>query len=640
MLLPTQYQQMIHLSRYARWLPEAGRRETWEETVDRYITYMSTTQVPGLVDDDTWEELREAILGNQILPSMRALMTAGPALERCNVGGYNCAYIAIDDPVAFSEVLYVLMCGTGVGFSVERQFIAEMPIVPAEFEDTEYTIRVRDSKGGWCEAFRSLIQQLYQGKVPKWDISDIREKGARLNTFGGRASGPQPLEELFLFTVEIFRKAAGARLNSEECHDICCRVGDIVVVGGVRRAALSSLSNLSDDRMRRAKMGEWYELTPWRRLANNSAAYTETPSMAAFFNEWLAIYESKSGERGIFNRVAAQTQAARYGRRDPNHEFGTNPCFEIILRSLQFCNLSEVVLRVGDSKEDIRRKVRLATILGTVQATMTNFRYLRDKWRKNAEDEYLLGVSFTGIFDNALMSGREDVEELKLFLGELRELAVVTNEEWADKLGIMPATAITCVKPSGNGSQLTNCSSGIHARRGRHYIRRVRADKKDPLAIFMNDKGFPCEDDVQKPEHGWIFSFPIQAPDTAVIREDITALDHLELWKLYQLHWCEHKPSITVDIAEHEWLGVGDWVFRNFDIVSGIAFMPKDDHVYKQMPEEVCDQETYEALLAAIPKDVNWDDLVDYEDDDNTLGSQELACSGGACEIVDLVSGV
>jgi len=640
MLLPTQYQQMIHLSRYARWLPEAGRRETWEETVDRYITFMSTIQVPGLVDDDTWEELRKAILGNHILPSMRALMTAGPALERCNVGGYNCAYIAIDDPVAFSEVLYVLMCGTGVGFSVERQFIAEMPIVPAEFADTEYTIRVRDSKGGWCEAFRALIQQLYQGKVPKWDVSDIREKGARLKTFGGRASGPQPLEELFLFTVEIFRKAAGARLNSEECHDICCRVGDIVVVGGVRRAALSSLSNLSDDRMRRAKMGEWYELTPWRRLANNSAAYTETPSMAAFFNEWLAIYESKSGERGIFNRVAAQTQAARYGRRDPNHEFGTNPCFEIILRSLQFCNLSEAVLRVGDSKEDIRRKVRLATILGTVQATMTNFRYLRDKWRKNAEDEYLLGVSFTGIFDNALMSGREDVEELKLFLGELRELAVVTNEEWAEKLGIMPATAITCVKPSGNGSQLTNCSSGIHARRGRHYIRRVRADKKDPLAIFMNDKGFPCEDDVQKPEHGWIFSFPIQAPDTAVIREDITALDHLELWKLYQLHWCEHKPSITVDIAEHEWLGVGDWVFRNFDIVSGIAFMPKDDHVYKQMPEEVCDLETYEALLAAIPKDVNWDDLVDYEDDDNTLGSQELACSGGACEIVDLVSGV
>ena len=640
MRLPTQYQQMIHLSRYARWLPEAGRRETWEETVDRYITYMSTIQVPGLIDDDTWGELRKAILGNQILPSMRALMTAGPALERCNVGGYNCAYIAIDDPVAFSEVLYVLMCGTGVGFSVERQFIAEMPIVPAEFEDTEYTIRVRDSKGGWCEAFRALIQQLYQGKIPKWDVSDIREKGARLNTFGGRASGPQPLEELFLFTVEIFRKAAGARLNSEECHDICCRVGDIVVVGGVRRAALSSLSNLSDDRMRRAKMGEWYELTPWRRLANNSAAYTETPSMAAFFNEWLAIYESKSGERGIFNRVAAQTQAARYGRRDPNHEFGTNPCFEIILRSLQFCNLSEAVLRVGDSKEDIRRKVRLATILGTVQATMTNFRYLRDKWRKNAEDEYLLGVSFTGIFDNALMSGREDVEELKLFLGELRELAVATNEEWADKLGIMPATAITCVKPSGNGSQLTNCSSGIHARRGRYYIRRVRADKKDPLAIFMNDRGFPCEDDVQKPEHGWIFSFPIQAPDTAVIREDITALDHLELWKLYQLYWCEHKPSITVDIAEHEWLGVGDWVFRNFDIVSGIAFMPKDDHVYKQMPEEVCDQETYEALLAAVPKDVNWDDLVDYEDDDNTLGSQELACSGGACEIVDLVSGV
>ena len=640
MPLPTQYQQMIHLSRYARWLPEAGRRETWEETVERYITFMSKIQVPGLIDDDTWGEIRKAILGNQILPSMRALMTAGPALERCNVGGYNCAYIAIDDPVAFSEVLYVLMCGTGVGFSVERQFIAEMPIVPAEFEDTEYTIRVRDSKGGWCEAFRSLIQQLYQGKVPKWDISDIREKGARLNTFGGRASGPEPLEELFVFTVEIFRKAAGSRLNSEECHDICCRVGDIVVVGGVRRAALSSLSNLSDDRMRRAKMGEWYELTPWRRLANNSAAYTETPSMAAFFNEWLAIYESKSGERGIFNRVAAQTQAARFGRRDPNHEFGTNPCFEIILRSLQFCNLSEVVLRVGDSKEGIRRKVRLATILGTVQATMTNFRYLRDKWRKNAEDEYLLGVSFTGIFDNALMAGREDVEELKLFLGELRELAVVTNEEWAEKLGIMPATAITCVKPSGNGSQLTNCSSGIHARRGRHYIRRVRADKKDPLAIFMNAKGFPCEDDVQKPEHGWIFSFPIQAPDTAVIREDITALDHLELWKLYQLHWCEHKPSITVDIAEHEWLGVGDWVFRNFDIVSGIAFMPKDDHVYKQMPEEVCDQETYDALLDAIPNDVNWDELVDYEDDDNTLGSQELACTGGACEIVDLVSGV
>ena len=632
MRLPTEYQNYIHLSRYSRWLEEENRRETWEETVDRYISFMCDQQCEGKISDVVRGELRDAILRLKIMPSMRSMMTAGPALSRDNVAGFNCAYVAIDDPAAFDELMYILMCGTGVGFSVERQFIAKLPKVAERVINTETTVQVRDSKCGWAEALRETISLLYSGRVPKWDTSKVRKAGERLKTFGGRASGPEPLLELFKFIADTFKEAAGRKLTSIECHDICCKIGEIVVVGGVRRSAEISLSNPSDDRMRHAKSGEWWKTEPQRSLANNSACYTEKPGMQQYMNEWLALYESKSGERGIFNREAAKNQAVKFGRRDPEHEFGTNPCSEIILRSCQFCNLSEVVVRAEDTPEDIKQKVILATILGTMQATLTNFRYLRDIWRENSEEEALLGVSLTGIYDNELMSGKFGHEKLKKVLNELREVAVETNKEWAEKLGINQAAAITCVKPSGTVSQLVDCGSGIHPRWSEYYIRRVRADIKDPLAQMMIAQGFPWEPDSTKPDHNVIFSFPIQAPVGSTVRDHISAMDHLELWLTYQLEWCEHKPSVTINVKEHEWMQVGAWVYENFDLVSGISFLPYSDHNYRQAPFEEVRVEEYKELLDQIPE-ANWGELLDYEKEDNTKGSQEYSCTGNQCDM-------
>ncbi len=635
-VLPTEYQSFIHLSRYARWIEEEERRETWEETVDRYINYMCCNHCEGLIDNATAEELRQGILNLEVMPSMRALMTAGPALARDNVAGFNCSYVAIDHPHSFDEILYILMCGTGVGFSVERQFIAKLPVVAERFRLSNSTIVVEDSKIGWADAFRELVSFLYSGCIPRWDTSQIRKAGARLKTFGGRASGPQPLDDLFKFTVDIFKSAAGRKLTSIECHDICCKVGEVVVVGGVRRSALISLSNPSDDRMRHAKSGEWWSNEPQRALANNSACYTEKPGMDTFMREWLALYSSKSGERGVFNREAAVKQAERFGRRDPEHEFGTNPCSEIILRSCQFCNLSEVVVRKNDDLASLTRKVRLATILGTMQATLTNFRYLRDIWRDNTEEEALLGVSLTGIMDNEVMAGRKGNERLGEVLRNLREEAVEVNKEWANRLGINPATAITCVKPSGTVSQLVDCASGIHPRHSRYYIRRVRADKKDPLAQMMIAAGFPFEDDVMKPDHNAVFSFPVKAPEGAIVRDDFTALEQLDLWLTYQKEWCEHKPSITVNVRESEWMEVGAWVFNNFDWVSGISFLPYSEHSYRQAPYEECREEDFDGLCEEMPDAVDWSMLKEFEIEDSTTGTQELACTGGSCELVDL----
>ena len=636
--LPTSYQQYIHLSRYARFDYKENRRETWEETVGRYFVFFQEhlkEYYDYNLTNKQIEPVKEAISELKVMPSMRCLMTAGEALKRENVSGYNCSYIVVDTLRAFDEMLYVLMNGTGVGYSVERQYVNELPKINDEFFETDTVIIVSDSKLGWAKALRELIYLVAAGQIPKWNLSRVRPAGAPLKTFGGRASGPQPLEDLFRFCTEIFKNAAGRKLTSLEAHDICCKIAEVVVDGGVRRSALISLSNLSDDRMRHAKAGRWWESNVQRALANNSACYTEKPDTGIFMEEWKSLYESKSGERGIFNREAAKHQASKNGRRDPDHDFGTNPCSEIILRDREFCNLSEVVVRENDTEETLLEKVRLATIIGTWQSTLTNFKYLNRKWGENCEEERLLGVSMTGIMDNELTNGKKG--DLPVLLKRLRQKAIDTNKEWAKKIGIPISAAITCVKPSGTVSQLTNSASGIHARHNPYYIRTVRADKKDPLAKMMYDAGFPCEDDVTKPDHTWVFSFPVKGPAKGVYRKDMTAVDQLEVWKVYQENWCEHKPSITVSVHEKEWMEVGAWVFGNFDMMSGVSFLPFADHTYRQAPYQDCSKLEYDELVKKMPK-ADWTKLAEYESGDMTTSSQELACSADGCEIVDLTS--
>lgn len=625
--LATQFQQYVHLSRYARWLEDENRRETWEETVSRYCGFFGT-KYPDLYPVD---RIKQAISTLKTMPSMRALMTAGPALEKDPMAGFNCAYVAVDHVRALDEILYILMCGTGVGFSVERQSVSMLPQISEEMHDSDTLITVKDSKIGWASAFRELISLLYSGQIPKWDVSKIRPPGAKLKTFGGRASGPQPLVDLFNFSVATFRKAAGRRLSSLECHDLVCKIADVVVVGGVRRSALISLSNLSDDRMRDAKSGQWWINNNQRALANNSAAYTEKPSMEIFLKEWMALIQSKSGERGIFNRVAAKKKAAEFGRRDSDYEFGTNPCGEIILRPSGLCNLTEVIVRSGDSFEDLMEKVETAVIMGTFQSTLTDYRYVRNIWRKNAEEERLLGVSMTGIMDHEVLS--RSSARAREWLSKLREHAVAVNAEWAAKLGINASVAITTVKPSGTVSQLVDSASGIHPRYAHHYIRTVRADKKDPLSQFMRQAGFPVEDCRSKPEMVDIFSFPVEAPRRAVFRNDMSAIDQLEHYLMFKQAWCEHNPSITVYVREHEWLGVGDWVYNHFDDVGGVSFLPHSDHVYVQAPYTEVSKEQYEELAAKMPKLTDWSGLQNFEKEDSTTNQQTLACSAGSCEL-------
>ena len=628
-----QYQSFIHKSRYARWLEEEGRRETWEETVQRYVDFFKEREQ---LNNEEGQELFDAIQAMEVMPSMRCMMTAGEALKRDNVAGFNCSYLHIDHPRAFDELMYVLMCGTGVGFSVERNFITKLPEVAETFHKTSSTIVVSDSKLGWASAFRELIAMLYAGKLPQWDMSRVRPAGARLKTFGGRASGPEPLEDLFRFCVNIFQKAAGRKLTSIECHDVVCKIADIVVVGGVRRSALISLSNLSDQRMSKAKSGQWWVDQGQRRLANNSVAYTEKPDFEAYLNEMKNLYESKAGERGLFSRVAAQKIAARNGRRDATHDFGTNPCSEIILRSNEFCNLSEVVVRSDDTLETLKKKVRIATIIGTLQSTLTDFRYLRVRWKRNTEEEALLGVSLTGIMDHDVLGGKNGTAEspmLASWLEEMRDVSIETNKEWAAKLGVNQSVAITCVKPSGTVSQLVDSASGIHPRFSKHYIRRVRSDKKDPLALYMEQAGFPVENDVMSAS-SVVFSFPVKAPESSTCVKEVGAMEQLALWKTYQNHWCEHKPSVTVYYTDSEYLQVAQWIWDNFDMCSGISLLPTSDHVYQQAPYEDISAEKYDELVAAMPQNVNWEELSQFEKEDNTTGSQELACVGGACEIV------
>ena len=639
-IIENPYENFIALSRYARWMPEENRRETWGETVDRYFNFMlnhldkNYSYVP---DEKLIKDLKDAVYNRNVMPSMRAVMTAGAALDRDHVAGYNCSFVPVDSPRSFDETMYILMCGTGVGFSVEYKYVNKLPAVPESFEKSTTTIVVEDSKTGWAKSYRELLAMLWAGQIPSVDVSKLRPAGARLKTMGGRSSGPQPLINLFDFTIAKFKQAAGRQLKPIEAHDIMCKIGEVVVVGGVRRSAMISLSNINDIEMAAAKSGNWWENNSQRALSNNSVAYSRKPEMEQFIAEWKNLYDSKSGERGIYNVAAAQKQASRWGRRDPEIHYGTNPCSEIILRPYQFCNLSEVVIRESDTTKTVAEKVRLATILGTWQSTLTDFKYLRKIWKDNTEEERLLGVSLTGQFGNKFFSGKEDLNKLEDALGRLREYARETNKEEATKIGIQESAAITCVKPSGTVSQLVGVSSGMHAWHSQYYIRTVRGDKKDPLSTFLKEVGIPVEDDFMKPNDTYVFSFPVKAPEGAITRDHLNAIDHLNTWLVYQRAWCEHKPSITVSVKEDEWMEVGAWVYKHFDEVSGISFLPHSDHSYKQAPYQEVTEEEYLELLAKMPSNIRWEDLSFYETEDGTSGTQTLACtSDGNCEIVDI----
>lgn len=635
--LPTDYQTFIATSRYSRWRDDLGRRENWQETVDRYFDFFENRlTVQGRFTAEVekgLEECREAVLKLDVMPSMRALMTAGKALERDEVAGFNCSYIAVDHPHVFDEIMYVLLNGTGVGFSVEAEDVAKLPELPAEFHSTDTVIVVADSKIGWATSYRELVSMLYAGKIPKWDVSKIRPAGARLKTFGGRASGPEPLVSLFEFTVNVFSNAAGRKLKPIECHDIVCKIADVVVVGGVRRSALISLSDLSDPEMRHCKSGSWWEKNLQRRLANNSAVYNTKPDLGQFMEEWLSLYRSGSGERGIFNRYAAKKYVSELPDREENYRFGTNPCAEIVLRSAQFCNLTSVQIANTDGVLDLKKKVELATILGTLQSSLTNFRYLRKVWKRNSEEERLLGVSLSGICDNPITSNPYS-SRTKEILSELRDHAREVNKEWAERIGINSSAAITCVKPEGTTSQLCDRASGIHPRYSPYYIRTVRADKKDPLAMMMKDAGFPVEDDITKPDSTYVFSFPMKSPVGSVMRDDMTAIQQLDLWLVYKKYWAEHTVSCTIYVRENEWIDVAAWVYKHFDHISGLSFLPHSNHVYKQAPYTECTKEEYEAALAKMPASIDWDALALYEKNDETTGTQELSCAGGNCELV------
>lgn len=629
----TPYNTFIAKSRYSRYLDDKGRREHWSETVDRYFNFMEkhlSEKQNYVLTEELRKELQDAVTSLDVVPSMRAVMTAGPALERQNVAAFNCSYLPIDDPKAFDEAMYILLCGTGVGFSVEQKYVSKLPEVPEQLYPSATTVVVSDSKEGWAKSLRQLIALLYAGEIPRYDVSKVRPAGARLKTFGGRASGPGPLEDLFKYVITKFKGASGRHLSSIECHDILCKIGEVVVVGGVRRSAMISLSDLSDDKMAHAKAGNWWDGQGQRALANNSATYAETPTIGQFMREWSSIYESHSGERGIFNRDASQKQAAKNGRRDSTYDFGTNPCSEIILRPYQFCNLSSCIIRSSDTFADISHKIRMATILGTFQASLTDFPYLRKIWEKNTKEEALLGVSMTGILDNTLLNDPND-EQLPKRLEELRAIAIATNAEFANAIGINQSVAVTAIKPEGTVSQLCSTASGIHPQHSKYYIRRVRADNKDPLTQFMTQAGFVAEPCFMKPESTTVFSFPVKVADGALLREDLTAIEHLRLWLIYQRHYCEHKPSVTISVREEEWMEVGAWTFKHFDEVTGVSFLPMDGGTYKQAPYEECTEDQYNNLKTLLPESVDWENFKEY--DDNVEGAQMLSCTAGGCSI-------
>jgi len=641
--LPSAYQQVIHKTRYARWRELDNRRENWDETVGRYTDYIfnALDKHSGYkLDQSHIDKISNAILNTDVMPSMRAFMTAGPALERDNTCIYNCAYMPVDSLRSFDEAMYILMCGTGVGYSVESQYVNQLPAINEHFEKTNTKIVVEDSKAGWARSLKELLALLWQGQIPEWDMSLVRPAGARLKTFGGRASGPDPLDRLFKFSVATIKNASGRKLTPLEAHDLMCKIAEVVVVGGVRRSAMISLSDLEDRNMAAAKAGSWWEYSGQRALANNSAVYNTKPTMEVFMDEWKALYDSKSGERGIFSREAAQKISAKNGRRDATADFGTNPCSEIILRPYQFCNLTEVVVRDTDTLEELKGKVELATLLGTVQSTFTRFKYLRKIWQKNSEEERLLGVSLTGQLSHPVLNGSEGAEKLAEWLDSLREQAVSTNAYWAKEIGINQSAAITCVKPSGTVSQLVNSSSGMHPWHSQYYARTIRGDMKDPITTFLVDMGIKHEPDVMKPNDTMVFTFPIKAPEGSTLRENLTAIQHLDLWLAYQRHWAEHKPSITISVKENEWMAVGAWVYEHIDEMSGVSFLPYSEHTYQQAPYQEITENEYNKLVSETPADLDWKWLEIYETFDATTSVQDLACVAGACDINDISKGV
>lgn len=634
------YRSFISKSRYSKWINEETRRETWEETVDRYVAGMKKKveqDYSKVISDKTWTKIRSAILNHRVMPSMRGLMTAGEALERNELAIFNCSFLAFNAPEAFSELLFILMHGVGGGFSVESKYVSQLPLIPTTLEAIKDTIVVEDSKEGWAQSYKELIEFLYAGQIPAIDITQVRPAGARLKTFGGRASGPQPLIDLFDFTINKFKAAGGRKLTPLETHDIACKIGDVVVVGGVRRSALISLSDLDSYEMAKAKAGAWWEKEGQRSLSNNSAVYEKKPSIGEFLQEWGHLYESKSGERGIYNRQLAQSD--KYSpRRDGSKVVGVNPCAEINLRDMGLCNLSEVIVREDDDLETLLDKVEVATIIGTIQSTFTKFDFLRPEWQENAEEERLLGVSLTGQFGNELLSGKLGKRALKHTLTEMRKHAISINKKYAKKLGINQSVAITTVKPSGTVSQLTYSSAGMHPWHSEYYLRTVRADIKDPLNKFLTDIGVPSEPDVAKPDSSTVFTFPVKAPENAITRHDISAVEHLDIWLAYKKHWTEHNPSITVSVKDEEWIEVAHWVYQNWDDVGGLSFLPFDEHTYKQAPYQECDETTYKQFYHDTPKVIDWSLLSSYEFEDNTVGTQALACTSGACDLVDLSS--
>lgn len=633
------------LSKFSRWLPAEKRRETWEEAIDRVIEFFKTRKALQKIKPEIFEILKIAMLNQEVFPALRILQMAGPPLERCNVGAYNCAYLPISDLRAFSEMLYILMQGTGCGFSVEKKYVNQLPAInnptTADQNKSGEKIRwvIKDSTEGWCDALYSGMLLMFSGKRVEFDYSLIRPSGAVLKTKGGTASGPEPLKELLDFIAKIIQsKPNNHKLTELDCHDICCKIGSIVQVGGVRRASEISLSDLNNIEMRYAKHGDWFEWAPWRAMANNSAVYEEKPPIDVFNQEWLALRMSGSGERGIFNRSAVRNKIPIRRKRNDNFDsyfdkygsdYGTNPCAEIILRPYQFCNLSIAIARPDDTAESLAAKVRLATIFGIMQSTLTDFKYLRPEWKKNCEEERLLGVDITGHADCPLL--QYNTPERSELLKQLKQVALETAEEFSELIGINMPTAVTCIKPSGDSSQLFDCASGVHPRFSKYYIRRVREPKNSPVAALLLDHEVPHITDPYNPKM-LVFEFPMRAPEGAVVGDNITAKDMLENWKSWNDNWAEHSVSCTVYVKDAEWPDVGGWVYENFDKITGLSFLPKSGGSYKAAPYEKIDEETYNELIKKFPK-IDWSKLKDYENEDHTIVATTYACTAGSCEV-------
>lgn len=622
--------EFIYYRTYSRWIEREGRRETWVETVDRYMNFMKENLGDKLTAEE-YNELREGILWQEAMPSMRLMWSAGSAAARCHATAYNCSYIAPSKLEDFSEIMYLSMSGTGVGFSVESQTIGQLPIIKKQSGKVLPTYVIEDSKEGWADALKTGLKTWYNGKDIKFDYSGLRPAGARLKTMGGRSSGPEPLRSLLDFARAKIFSRQGKRLSNIDAHDIICKTGEVVVMGGVRRSALISLSDLDDMEMRNAKTGQFYLTEPQRQMANNSAAYNEKPTSTQFIEEWLALAKSGAGERGIFNRGSLKQQLPRR-RWDKFEEdwasSGVNPCGEINLKSKEFCNLTEVVARAEDIEESLIRKIRLATILGTYQSTLTDFKYLSKEWKKNCEEERLLGVSVTGQWDCPALRNEKT-------FSKLREAAIEVNKEYAKRFGINQSAAITCVKPSGTVSQLVDAASGMHPRHSGYYIRRVRISATDSLFQMLKEQKFPYHPEVGQTIDSastYVLEFPVKAPSNSKFRNDMDAIEQLEYWKMVKENFTEHNPSVTISVGDNEWIVAANWLYENWDILGGLSFLPREDHVYKLAPYEEIDEERYSELAAKLPE-IDFSRIVIYEEDDETQGARELACASGVCEI-------